>query len=131
MAEVVTAGGGGNTVPNPAFLARMEKAKLNASGIKPVEFNVVVRADKVENISKGGVYIPDMAKDRQQAAAIQGEIIAVSPLAFTYEAWPDEMLKPKAGDRVFFAQWAGMKVKGKDGEEYLILKDKDIAAVIA
>lgn len=104
-------------------------AITNAVGIRPVEFNVLVRQAKVEDVTKGGIIIPDVAQDRLQAAAVEGEIIAVSPLAFTYEDWPDEM-KPKIGDRVFFAKYAGMKVKGKDGEDYLILKDKDICSVI-
>lgn len=103
---------------------------INFSGIRPVEFKVVVRPDKVEERSKGGVIIPDIARDMKQAAAVEGEIIAVSPLAFTYEKWPDE-LKPKVGDRVFYAKYAGMKVTGRDGVEYLILSDKDIAAVLA
>ncbi len=103
---------------------------INLSGLRPVEFKVLVRQHKVEEVSKGGIVIPDIVRDREQAAAVEGEIIAVSPLAFTYEKWPDE-LKPKVGDRVFFAKYAGMKVKGRDGEEYLILNDKDVAAVIA
>ena len=107
------------------------RSVVNLSGIKPIEFNVLVRQKKVEDVSKGGILIPETAQERQQAAAIEGEIVAVSPMAFTYEKWPEGTFPPKAGDRVFFAKYAGMKVKGCDGDDYLIVKDKDLAAVIA
>lgn len=104
---------------------------VNPSGIRPVEFKVLIRPVKVEEKTAGGVIIPEMARDREQAAAVEGEIIAVSPLAFNYERWPDEAMKPKAGDRVYFAKYAGMTAKGRDGIEYRLLNDKDVCAVIA
>ena len=108
-----------------------QRSVVNLSGIKPIEFNVLVRQKKVEEVTKGGIHIPEIAQDRQQAAAIEGEIVAVSPMAFGYEKWPEGTEPPKPGDRVFFAKYAGMKVKGCDGDDYLIVKDKDLAAVIA
>lgn len=104
---------------------------VNVSGIRATEFNVVVRPEKVEEVSKGGVIIPEMARDKQQAAAVEGVVVHVSPLAFTYERWPEDGdPKPKVGDRVLYAKYSGMKRTGKDGVDYIILKDKDIAAVI-
>jgi co-chaperonin GroES (HSP10) len=60
-----------------------------------------------------------------------GRIIAQSPLAYSYEKWPDETLKPQAGQLVWFARYAGAPFEGLDGREYRIVKDKDIGAVIA
>ena len=103
---------------------------VNLSGIKPIEFNVLVRQKEVEAVTKGGIIRPEINKEREQAAAIEGEIIAVSPLAFTYEKWPEGFQLPKPGDHVAFAKYAGMKLRGRDDVEYLILKDKDISCVI-
>ena len=102
----------------------------NLSGIRPVEFNVLVLPKKQEERTAGGILVPEAARERMQAAAVEGEIIAVSPLAFTYEDWGNHAM-PKVGDRVFFAKYAGMTVKGRDGVEYRLCKDKDIAGVIA
>lgn len=106
-----------------------QRSVVNLSGIRPIEFNVLVRQKKVDEITKGGIHIPQISQEREQAAAIEGEIVALSPLAFTYEKWPDDFELPQPGDSVFFAKYAGMKVKGKDGLDYLIVKDKDIASV--
>jgi len=115
----------------------MTKANLrvieggNSSGISPVEFKCVVSPTEVSD-KIGNIFIPDEHKDREQFAQMEGVLIAVSPLAFTYADkvdWGDAM--PKPGDRVMFAKFAGAKVKGKDGKDYRIVNDKDIAAVLA
>lgn len=103
---------------------------VNPSGIAPTEFNVLVRPREVETKTKGGILIPEIAREQQQAAATEGEIVAVSPLAFTYETWPLHARKPREGDRVLFGRYSGMTATGADGVEYRIIKDKDIAAVM-
>lgn len=108
-----------------------QRSVVNLSGIRPIEFNVLVRQKEVESVTKGGIIRPDINKEREQAAAIEGEIVAVSPLAFTYEQWPEGFELPRPGDSVFFAKYAGMKVTGRDGVEYLIVKDKDICSINA
>jgi chaperonin GroES len=99
-------------------------------GIRPTAFKVLVRADEVKAKTAGGIIIPDEAKDRQQYAATKGELIAVSPLAFGYETWPEGAERPKVGNRVVFAKFAGFAIKGEDGVEYRLIEDKDIAAVL-
>lgn len=103
------------------------KKMTNPSGIKPIEFNVLVKRKIVEE-KVGSIYLAPTTVEKEQAAAIEGEIIDVSPFAFGYEDWGN-MPKPKAGQRVIFAQYTGMKVKGNDGEEYLLIKDKDVVAI--
>lgn len=103
---------------------------LNRSGTRATEFNVLVKPDKVEEVTPGGIIKPQMALDRQQAAAMMGQIVHVSPLAFTFERWPDDgESKPKVGDRVRYAKYAGMAFTGNDGEIYILMKDKDIAGI--
>ena len=111
----------------------IEMRRPNPSGISPTEYNVLIRVRVVDDKTKGGIIIPDEAKDREQFAQMEGELIAVSPLAFSY-AGPSEWSgadKPKPGDRVLFAKYSGAKVTGKDGQEYRLTKDKDIAAVLS
>jgi chaperonin GroES len=102
----------------------------NASGIMPTEFKVLLKPKEVQEKTKGGIILPDETKDRDQFAQMEGMIVAVSPLAFTYsDDWGSHQ-PPKPGDRVLFAKYSGAKVTGKDGQEYRIVSDKDIAAVL-
>ena len=85
---------------------------------------VVVRRIQEDERTKGGIIIPDTAKEKPQ----QGEIVAVGPGA------PDEKgnvqpLYVKPGDRVLFGKWSGTEVK-IDGEELLIMKESDILGVL-
>ena len=92
---------------------------------RPLHERVVVKRVEAEEKSKGGIIIPDTAKEKPQ----QGEVVAVGP------GGRDEngKLIPmdlKAGDRVLFGKWSGTEVK-LDGEELLIMKESDIMGVIA
>ena len=102
-------------------------------GIVPVEYKVLVRPvqESGEIQLKGGykLYKPDETKDRDQMAAMEGELVAASPLAFTYETWPEGYAPPKPGDTVVFARYSGINIKGNDGLEYRLMNDKDIVAV--
>lgn len=105
----------------------------NDSGIYPTEYKVLIAPVKVEEKTKGGIILPEEHKDREQFAQMQGTLVAVSKLAFTYASdaeWAPAD-RPKPGDTVLFAKFAGAKVTGKDGKEYRIANDKDVAAVLA
>jgi chaperonin GroES len=101
----------------------------NESGIFPTEYKVLVSPVVVEEKSKGGIILPDEKKERDQFAQMEGVLVALSPLAFTYDDWK-EAKPPKVGDRVLFAKYAGTVVKGKDGKDYRLANDKDVAAVL-
>lgn len=101
----------------------------NPSGWEPVEFNCVVRVDKIQEKTKGGIFLPDEAKEADKHSSTEAELIAVSPVAFTYETWPDDSAKPKAGDRILMAKYAGSMIKNDADTDYRIIKDKDILAV--
>jgi co-chaperonin GroES (HSP10) len=91
---------------------------------------VLIAPVEVDQKTKGGIIIPDETKDRDQFAQMRGVLVAVSPLAFTYDDWKGSN-PPKVGDEVLFAKYAGAVVDGKDGKKYRLTNDKDIAAVLA
>lgn len=104
----------------------------NESGIYPTEYRVLIRPKEVSD-KIGSIIIPDESKDRNQFAQIEGTLVAISPLAFTYAnegEWAGAS-KPKPGDVVLYAKYAGAVVKGRDGVDYRIVNDKDITAVLA
>jgi co-chaperonin GroES (HSP10) len=103
----------------------------NTTGINPTEFKVLIAPKPVEEVTKGGIILATQTTDSEKYATIEGTIIAVSHLAFTYATeaeWDDK--KPAPGDRVIFAKYAGVRHKAKDGQEYLLVNDKDIVATI-
>jgi chaperonin GroES len=92
---------------------------------RPLHDRVVVKRIDAEEKTKGGIIIPDTAKEKPQ----EGEIVAVGP------GGRDEngkliTIDLKSGDRVLFGKWSGTEVK-IDGEELLIMKESDIMGVIA
>lgn len=103
---------------------------MNTSGIKPIEFNVLVKQDAVQEKTEGGLFLAEESKDRERHAETRGVLVAVSPMAFTYDDWPEGEEPPKPGAKVIFARHAGTFVEGVDGEEYRVLKDKDVVGVI-
>ncbi len=92
---------------------------------RPLHDRVVVRRIESEEKTKGGIIIPDTAKEKPQ----EGEIIAVGPGARD-EAGRINALDVKAGDRVLFGKWSGTEVK-IDGQDLLIMKESDIMGVVA
>jgi chaperonin GroES len=91
---------------------------------RPLHDRVVVRRLASEERTRGGIIIPDTAKEKPQ----EGEVIAVGPGARD-EAGKVQPLDVKAGDRILFGKFSGTEVK-IDGEELLIMKESDIMGVI-
>src|ERR1700758_4277357 len=92
---------------------------------RPLHDRVVVKRIDAETKSKGGIIIPDTAKEKPQ----EGEVVAVGP-GGRDESGNRIEISLKAGDRVLFGKWSGTEVK-LDGEELLIMKESDIMGVIA
>ena len=97
---------------------------MATSNFRPLHDRVVVRRVESEEKTKGGIIIPDTAKEKPQ----EGEIIAVGSGARD-ESGKLVPLVVKAGDRVLFGKWSGTEVK-LDGEDLLIMKESDIMGVI-
>jgi chaperonin GroES len=92
---------------------------------RPLHDRVVVRRINAEDKTKGGIIIPDTAKEKPQ----EGEVIAVGP-GGRDESGKLIPIDVKPGSRVLFGKWSGTEVK-LDGEELLIMKESDIMGVIA
>ena len=98
-------------------------ATKNAVALKPLADRVVIKALEETETMRGGLYIPDTAKEKPQ----QGEIVAVGPGRFEKgERVPMEL---KVGQKVLYGKYSGTEVT-LDDEEYLIIKESDVLAVI-
>src|SRR5918998_1049739 len=91
---------------------------------RPLHDRVVVRRVDAEEKTKGGIIIPDTAKEKPQ----EGEVIAVGPGARD-ESGKVQALDVQVGDRILFGKWSGTEVR-IDGEDLLIMKESDIMGVI-
>jgi len=91
---------------------------------RPLHDRVVVKRVAEEEKTKGGIIIPDTAKEKP----MEGEIVAVGPGARD-ENGKLVTLDVKAGDRILFGKWSGTEIK-LDGVEYLIMKESDIMGIL-
>src|ERR1700751_3720266 len=98
---------------------------MSKSNFRPLHDRVVVKRIDAEEKTKGGIIIPDTAKEKPS----QGEVTAVGP-GGRDEAGKLIPIDLKVGDRVLFGKWSRTEVK-LDGEELLIMKESDIMGVIA
>ena len=99
-------------------------AKTSSSvKVAPLADRVVVKALEETESMRGGLYIPDTAKEKPQ----QGEIVAVGPGRF--DEGKRVPMDVKVGDKVLYGKYSGTEVT-LDGEQYLILRESDVLAVI-
>jgi chaperonin GroES len=92
--------------------------------IRPLQDRVIVKRVKEEEKTKGGLYIPDTAKEKP----VEATVVAVGN-GKVLEDGTVRKLDIKAGDRVLFGKYSGTEVK-IDGEEHLILREDDILGVL-
>ena len=95
-----------------------------ATKIAPLADRVVIRPIEEAETMRGGLYIPDTAKEKPQ----QGEIVAVGPGRF--EEGNRVPLDVKVGDKVLYGKYSGTEVT-VEGDQYLILRETDVLAVIS
>jgi chaperonin GroES len=91
---------------------------------RPLGDRVLVKRVEEESKTKGGIIIPDTAKEKPQ----EGEVIAVGP-GLRDETGKVNALELKAGDRILFGKWSGTEVK-LDGEDLIIMKESDVLGVL-
>ncbi len=92
--------------------------------IKPLSDRVVIKPAEAEDMSKGGLYLPDTAKEKPQ----QGEVVAVGE---GKTADSGELIKPqvKVGDKVLYGKYSGTEIK-VDGDDLLIMRESDLFAIV-
>ncbi len=91
---------------------------------RPLHDRVMVKPTEQDEVTKGGIIIPDTAKEKP----MQGEVIAVGPGARDDHGKVNP-LDVKPGDRVMYGKWSGTEVK-MDGADYLIMRESDLMGVL-
>lgn len=99
-------------------------------GVVPVEYNILIMPEEAVRRTAGGIILPDSTAETAAIGTMRGRLVALG-----YKAgdaiWPEAgMERPKPGDIVLFAKYAGTLFTGNDGLEYRVCKDKDIIGII-
>jgi len=92
--------------------------------VRPLHDRVIVKRVKEEEKTKGGIIIPDTAKEKP----VEGKVVAVGA-GKVLDNGKRQALQVKAGDRILFGKYAGTEIK-LDGEENLIMREDDIIAIV-
>lgn len=103
--------------------APRKSTKLN---IRPLGDKIIVRRDEAADRTDAGIYLPEKAKDTPKT----GVVLAVGDGALNTETGERIPLEISKNDRVIFSSYAGTEIK-LDGEEYLIMTESDVLAVVA
>ena len=93
--------------------------------IKPLGDRVVIKPLEAEAKTKGGILLPDTAKEKPQ----EGKVVAVGK-GKTLENGSVQSLEVKVGDKVLYGKYSGNEITTKEGEELLIMREEDILAII-
>ena len=91
---------------------------------KPLQDRVLVKRLEEKEVKKGGIIIPDTAKEKPQ----EGEVVAVGPGKVT-EDGKRQPMDVKVGDKILFGKYSGSEVKLGD-EEYLIMREEDVLGIL-
>lgn len=107
---------------------------LNTSGVVALDLRVVVKPDKVQDRTAGGIIIPDT--DKEKHAMQKATIVSVGENA--WEEAADRAARrgssfdmPQPGHRVMIGKYAGTRFKGVDGEDYVLMNDEDVIGRLA
>ncbi len=92
---------------------------------RPLGDRIVVKRVEEETKTKGGIIIPDTAKEKPQ----EGEVISVGPGAVNEKTGERTKMELNAGDRILFGKWSGQEIK-IDGDDLLIMKESDVLGVL-
>ncbi len=92
--------------------------------VKPLADKILVKRLEAEEVTKGGIVLPDSAKEKPK----EGRIVEVGPGKMMEDGKRSEM-QVKKGDRVLFTSYAGTEIK-VDGEDFLIMSQDDVLAIV-
>ena len=93
--------------------------------VKPLRDKILVKRLEAQEVTKGGIVLPDSAKEKPK----EGKVVEVGPGKILDDGSRGEM-QIKKGDRILFTSYAGTEIK-VDGEEYLIMSEDDVLAIVA
>lgn len=93
--------------------------------IQPLGDRVVVKALEAESKTKGGIVLPDTAKEKPQ----EGKVVAVGK-GKVLDSGSVQAMEVKVGDKILYGKYSGNEITTKDGEELLIMREEDILAII-
>jgi chaperonin GroES len=93
--------------------------------IQPLGDRILIKVLEAEEKSKGGIVLPDTAKEKPQ----EGKVVAVGK-GKTLDSGEVKAPEVKVGDRVLFSKYSGTEVTTKEGEEFLVIREDDILAII-
>jgi len=102
----------------------LKEEEVSKMKVRPLHDRIIVKRVKEEEKTKGGIIIPDTAKEKP----IEGKVVAVGS-GKVLDSGKTMPLEVKKGDRVLFGKYAGTDIK-IEGEEHLILKEDDIIAIV-
>lgn len=105
-------------------MATAVKESVKSVALKPLNDKVIVRRLEAEEVTRGGIVLPDTAKEKPK----EGRVLSLGQGALLKDG-KRAAFQVKVGDRVIFNSYAGTEVKF-EGEEYLIMSEEDILAVI-
>jgi len=108
-------------------MSKTQTSNMNKSGLKPLGRAVLVKPYDVEEVTVGGIILPDMVRNKDQLAEQRAIVIEVGDAA-----WEDEK-KPRAkpGDKIIYSKYAGYVAIGTaDEEKYRVVNDRDIFIAI-
>ncbi len=94
--------------------------------IKPLGDRIVVKALEAEEVSKGGIVLPDSAKEKPQ----EGKVLAVGQ-GKRSDAGDVQPLEIKVGNRVLYGKYSGTEISTKEGDDLLIMREDDVFAVVS
>lgn len=103
---------------------------INTSGIRPVEYNCLVKPSDVETKTKGGLLLAESTVEKNEFGRMEGTLVAASPMAFKFEDWPDGVPGPQIGETVLFSRYQATELTGRDGAKYWMMKDRSIIGVM-
>lgn len=103
---------------------------INSSGIRPLDYKILVLPQEVDRKTKGGLILADQTVEKEEFGRKEGILVAKSPMAFKNPDWPEGEPTPQVGDRVMFSKYQAEQVQGRDGATYWIMNDKSVLAMI-
>ena len=93
--------------------------------IKPLGDRIVVKALEAQEVTKGGIVLPDSAKEKPQ----EGKVVAIGK-GKVLDSGQVHPLELKVGDRILYGKYSGSEITTKEGDELLIMREEDVLAVV-